>query len=716
MIALTSALLVSSTALATVQHTFRYVATPGLKSVSVAGEFNSWNNTQHPLKLGADGRTWTATVPLTPGAYQYKFVEDGTRWILDPSNPKKKPDGQGNTNSYLVILPDDFAVNPASDSDGVVTRSVLAHRNVAPDLNYDRGRLTLRMSHRPGDVRSVNLLVNGRSVAPLKLLTENEVVATMSASIPWDRKTPLRYAFEIRDGQRTLTFGPLGLTSADSRNAFELEPKNFSPIEVPKWVERTVFYQIFPDRFRNGSKTNDPETKTPWNGAPTWWNRFGGDAVGVEKSLPYLQALGVNGMYLNPVMAAPSNHRYDPVDFYRIDPEFGTTSEFVKMTETLDNGGVKVVLDQIFDHVGITFAPFADVLKYQEKSRYRNWFFIKEYPVTVRQNPPYEAWYGYESMPKVNLMNPEVQDYLLESVDYWMSRAKLSGWRLDVANEVPHEFWRIFRPYVKQRNPDAWIVGEVWSDARVWLQGDQWDASMNYPFRNAVLGYVAKGTKKPSHFMSMLMDVYNWYVPQISRNQLNLLSSHDTSRFITEAGDNPLLAALGATVQFTWPGAPSVYYGEEIGMTGGNDPANRAAMQWDRVRADNRLLRHYQLLSRLRTQSETLASGEPVVLTQFDDANVATFGRQAANDFVTVALNRSTRPFEGVIQLPRSEASKSFLCAISGRTFSADGQAQLRIKLDPLSSLVAFRATPTNVRLVETARAVLTTPLPETQS
>lgn len=709
-------LIVASPVLPTQEVRFSHVASPGTQRVNVAGEFNSWSNSVHPMQRSADGKSWTVTLSLKPGSYQYKFVEDGERWVMDAKNPRSKPDGQGNVNSFVLVVPADFQSQSANPRDGKVTRSVLAHVQELPKVNYDRGRLSLRMTHRPNDVASVNLLVDGKLVGEMSVLESNEVYETRVASVAWDRKKPLRYAFQIKDGASAMTFGPMGLTTSDSRNAFTIDPKTFKPFEVPAWVERTVFYQIFPDRFMNGDRKNDPEERAEWSSAPTWWNRFGGDAKGIELGLPYLQALGVNGVYINPVMAAPSNHRYDPVDFFRVDPEIGTNSEFARMTRSLHDGGVRVVLDQIFDHVGITFAPFGDVLKFQEKSRYRDWFFIKSYPVSVRQNPPYEAWYGYESMPKVNLLNPEVQDYLLESVDYWMSEAKLSGWRLDVANEVPYEFWRIFRRYVKQRDPNAWIVGEVWTDARVWLQGDQWDASMNYPFRNAVIGYVAKGTKKPSHFMNMLMEVYNWYVPQVSRNQLNLLSSHDTSRFITEAGDNPSLAALGATVQFTWPGAPSVYYGEEIGMLGGADPANRAGMQWNRVRTDNRLLRHYQLLTRLRTQSETLALGEPIVLNQFDDANVATFGRRTDSDFVTVALNRSTKTFEGEIQLPASEASRRFQCALSGREFQADARARMRVKLDPLSSLVAFRATPTNIRLINAARAATQAPLPEMQS
>lgn len=685
---------------------FEYSAAEGVKSVSVAGTFNAWNKDANPMVMGADGRMWSATVNLSPGEFQYKFVVNGENWITDPKAVRNVDDGNGNTNSLLVVIPEEFRKLPGERGDGKLTVSAIRHSQEVPQLNYDRGQVTLSMTARANDVQKISVAVRrgGRvDLVPMTRVSGNAIFDQYRTTLRWDRKEALNYAFRLEDGTTVQFFGTKGLGNQDFQNFFQINPMTFKPFEVPSWVEGTVFYQIFPDRFDNGSKKNDPAEKTPWDGEPTYDNRFGGDVAGVQRRIAYLRRLGINGVYFNPVMLAPAYHRYDPVCFYTVDPEFGTNKEFVDLTHQMHDAGIRVVLDQIFDHVGVTFAPFADVLRFQEKSRFRDWFFIKSYPVEVRPNPPYVGWFGTEWMPKVNLANPGVYNYLMESVDFWMANAKLSGWRLDVANEVPDWFWRDFRKRVKGIDPNAWIVGEVWYDASQWLKGDQWDASMNYPFRDQCLRFIANGTIKPSQFVEGLMNVHNLYAPQVSRNQLNLLSSHDTPRFITEAGGDRKLAALGAVVQFTWPGAPSVYYGEEIGMEGGRDPQNRRGMRWDLVGPKNELLEIYTKLIHLRTQSRLLALGDPVKLTQFDEADVASYGRALDRDFAVVVLNRGSKPFTGVIQLPADQANTTFVDALSGRTFTADARGRLSVNLEPISALVGLNASPHHRTLVTDA-------------
>lgn len=697
-----SALLVLQASAFEVEHRFVYVSDGTVQSVSVAGQFNNWNKDANPLQKGPDGKTWSATVRLRPGVYQYKFVKNGEQWIVDPQAVRNVDDGNGNTNSLLVVTPPDYAQQPGRVGDDRITRSAVFHTQEVPKLNFDRGALTVSLTTRASDVRRVEVVANGRSI-PMRRIGGDDIVDLYRASIPWNRREALTYQFVLNDGRTAQVYGPLGLTAPDVNNRFELDAMKFQPFEVPSWVEGTVFYQIFPDRFDNADSKNDPEELAGWMDKPTFSNRFGGDVAGVKRRIPYLQRLGVNGVYFNPVMKATAYHRYDPVDFYRVDPEFGTNSEFIALTHQMHDGGIRVVLDQIFDHVGVTFAPFADVLRWQEKSRFRDWFFIKSYPVEVRPNPPYVGWWGTEWMPKVNLANPGVYNYLMDSVDFWMAEAKLSGWRLDVANEVPHWFWQDFRKRVKNIDQDAWIVGEVWYDASPWLKGDQWDASMNYPFRDVVLSYIARGTSRPTQFMQGLMNVYNLYAPQVSRNQMNLLSSHDTPRFIHEAGGSRKLAALGAVVQMTWVGTPSIYYGEEIGMEGGADPDNRRGMRWDLVGSENELLGHYARLIHLRTQSRLFAAGDPVPLTQFDDLNVASYGRQLGTDFAVVVLNRSDRAFEGEIRLPASQARKTFICALSGRSFTAGNDGRLKVQLPPVSALVGLNDSNPHRDLIRSA-------------
>ncbi|MGE0000937.1 MAG: glycoside hydrolase family 13 protein [Fimbriimonadaceae bacterium] len=351
-------------------------------------------------------------------------------------------------------------------------------------------------------------------------------------------------------------------------------------------MQDTVFYQIFPDRFDNGDKRNDPEGTVGWDADPTWFNWFGGDFAGVSRRQDYLASLGISGVYLNPVFQGPSNHRYETTDYQRSDPRLGTNAQFRELVRTFRYNKIRVVLDGVFNHTAVDFPPFADILARQKESSYLDWYEVSSFSVTVRDAPPYRAWFGFKSMPELNFDNSDVEDAILEVVDFWEKEAAIDGWRLDVANEVPHEFWKKFRTRVKLHSQDRWIVGEIWGDGTPWLGGDQFDSVMNYRFREAVLGLVARRTLPPSAFMERLMGVWNAHPPQVSRNMLNLLGPHDTPRLLHECGGDESRARFAAMLQFAWPGAPSIYYGDEIGMTGGQDPNNRRGMEWGRAGGD----------------------------------------------------------------------------------------------------------------------------------
>lgn len=685
---MTTALFLALLGLQGVNHEFRYEADKDYKTVSVAGTFNAWNNQANPMTQ--NGRVWTATINLQPGAHQYKFVLDGTTWITDPKG-KDVADGNGHTNTALTIVPPDFLKAPGRLGDSLITESAIEFRPEVPFVNYDQGQIRVRIRTRANDVMRVEVRSGGKDIL-MSQKPHDELYDYWVAKIPWDKKKKLDFYFACVDASAIRLVGPSGITSYDRKNVFTLDPMTYKPFEVPAWVENTVFYQIFPDRFDNGDKKNDPKEKTEWLGAPTYSNRYGGDMAGIRRRVPYLKRLGVNAIYINPVMAANSNHRYDPGDFYKIDPEFGTNDEFAELTKHMDKEGVKVVLDQIFDHVGITFPPFVDVLKNQQNSKYKDWFFIKSWPVEVRPNPPYVGWWGTEYMPKINLANKEAYDYLMKSVDFWMAKATLAGWRLDVANEAPQWFWKDFRKRVKGIDPNAWIVGEVWTDASEWLKGDQWDASMNYPFRDVCIQFFAKKQTKPSEFVNGLMRVHNLYAPQVSRNQLNLISSHDVPRFMHEANGDRKMAAMAAITQFTWPGAPSVYYGEELGMDGGADPMNRKGMRWDLATSKNELLELYTKLAHIRTRVKVLAAGEPVIFNQDDAKQVAAYGRRWSSDFAVVAFNRSDKPQEAVIQLP-IDWKKEIVNALTGERIAVPANGKLSIDIPPVSAFFGLNAS-----------------------
>jgi glycosidase len=677
-----------------IKHEFVFTSDKKLKSVAVAGTFNNWNKDASPMKADADGTTWRLSLPIDYGKHTYKFVLDGETWILDPKSARNENDGNGNTNSVLIALPPDYQT-AASPNDGRTSSSALLHLSRAPYFNYDRGKLALSLRVRPNDFQQIRLRSSGRLYS-MQRSSSDELYALYTAELPWDKKQDLSYTFELTDGTRIQKFGANGL--AAKPRPFQVNARTFQPYTVPGWVEQTVFYQIFPDRFANGDKSNDPKDVVSWNTSPQWFNRFGGDVAGVRQHVSHLVDLGISSVYFNPVFQAPSNHRYDAEDFKKLDPQFGTNAEFAALTRELQKQKIRTVLDFVFNHTATTFAPFQDIRQKGAASTYKDWYFIKSYPVKVADPPNYEAWFNYPSMPKLNLMNPPTGDYMLNLVDYWKTQIPLAGLRLDVANEVDPRFWRRLRTRVKGLDSQMWIVGEVWGDGSPWLGGDQWDSVMNYQFRDACLRFFADGNTSSSQFTNRLMQVHKSYAPQVSRNMMNLLSSHDTPRFLTLCKDDAALHQLAATVQFTWVGAPSIYYGEEIGMQGGADPDNRRGMRWDLAKPDNKMLQFYQRLIKIRNRSRALQSGDPSILLADDAAKTVAYARTIDNDIALVALNRSDTPQTLDIPLPQNSAmakarTRGLVDALSGKQWKTGSDARLKMELAPKSSAVLLPAS-----------------------
>lgn len=666
---------------------FRYPEQPGVEKVFLAGSFNGWNRDATPMSKSSDGSGWTVRLKLEPGKHQYKFVLNGERWVVDPGSRRNEDDGNGNVNSVLVIMPPDYGAS-ASRSDGRIASSALRHVQALPDLNVDRGVLQVGLRVRPGDLRKIELAVVGSAPVEMSERQTDELYARAVASVPWKGK-PLRYAFRLRDGARVAYFGPKGLTGSLGGNAFAIDPAKFKPFEVPRWVEQTVLYQIFPDRFDNGDPANDPKDVRPWDAEPTWFNRFGGDVAGVMRRRSYLASLGVGCVYFNPVFQSPSNHRYDATDYLRIDREFGTNAEFAAMTRHLAAAGIRTVIDGVYNHTAVDFFAFKDLRERGAASAYRDWYFPKSFPIEVKDPPNYAAWFNFPSMPKLNLSNPKARAYMLDATAFWHRHAQISGWRLDVANEVEMDFWRAHRRKVKGIDPQAWIVGEVWGDGTPWLKGDQWDSVMNYRFREVALGLVARGTLAPSAAMERLMAIHEQHAPQVSRNLMNLLGSHDTPRFRTEAGGRADLAMLGATLQFGWIGAPSIYYGEEIGMEGGRDPENRRGMRWSDANVSNPILGHYQKLVAIRNASAELQSGDPMVLAADDARRWLAFGRVLGRSAAVVVLNRGEAAQTLDVPVGKVALVAEVRDALSGRRWPVR-RGIARIDLGPASGAILF--------------------------
>jgi glycosidase len=659
-------------------HRFTFVAEQKLNSVSVAGTFNNWNKDANPMQISSDGRTWTTSIKLGLGKHQYKFIKNGDQWITDPKATKNEDDGGGNINSILFITPQDYK-RKASRTDGQTAKSAIYHEPLAPYFNFYNGSVQLKLRSRPGDINSVKV-VSGSVVTTAKETTIDEFYSNWKAELPWDGKSKLFYRFELTDG------------STKSSYSYAVDPAKTAVFITPNWVPQTVVYQIFPDRFANGNRSNDPAEVMPWDAKPTYSNRYGGDVAGVSKHLKHLKDLGVGTVYFNPIFASPSNHRYEADDFYQPDKEFGTQSEFIALTKEMKASGIRTVMDFVFNHTSPNFFAFKDLAEKGQQSKYKDWYFPKSFPVVSGDSKTYEAWYGFPSMPKVNIVNPEARDWFLKMAQFWLKNSALDGMRLDVANEVNPEFWRTMRPIVKKANPNVWIIGEIWGDGSPWLKGDQFDSVMNYQFRDACLKFIAKGTTNSKQFANQLMKVHESYVPQVSNNMMNLLSSHDTARFLTEAGGDKDLQMLAAAVQFTWVGAPSVYYGEELGMEGGADPYNRRGMEWYKATATNNMLSHYKKLAALKKTNTALWTPN-VEFLQVDGSEsdrVGAYVRTSNKDAVLVAYNRSDaeqtisiRPPTGVRKL----ASGGLSDIISGDRVAVSDRPVI-IKLRPRSARV----------------------------
>ena len=447
----------------------------------------------------------------------------------------------------------------------------------------------------------------------------------------------IQYLFELEDKEgQSILYGDKGFTDNSPEN-LALEGNGFKlpyiheidGCQVPDWVSKTVWYQIFPERFANGNAELSPEGALDWDSSitPKTTDFFGGDLQGIIDHLDYLQDLGITGLYLCPIFESPSNHKYNTTDYFEIDQHFGDKETFRQLVEQAHLRGMKVMLDAVFNHMGDQSAQWQDVLKHGKNSAYKDWFHIQEFPVTNDKlvNPkelPYHTFAFASYMPKLNTANPEVKDYLLSVATYWIEHFDIDAWRLDVANEVDHQFWRDFRKAVLAKKPDLYILGEVWHTSQPWLNGDEFHAVMNYPLSDSIKDYFLSRSKKTSQFIAEINCQSMYYKQQISEVMFNLLDSHDTERILATAQGDIQLVKSALAFLFLQRGTPCIYYGTELELGGGMDPDCRRVMPWDRVSSSNDMLNFMKNLIQLRKEIAdiiqhgkfTLEETEPNVL------------------------------------------------------------------------------------------------------
>lgn len=478
----------------------------------------------------------------------------------------------------------------------------------------------------------------------------------------------VNYFFELSDGAETLYYGNY-LFSEEPPDEGE-EFFNFPVMDgkdlfvVPEWAKEAIIYQIFPERFCNGDPSNDPEDVKPWDSEVNRSIMLGGDLKGIIGKLDYIEDLGVNAIYMTPVFKAGSNHKYDTYDYFQIDPQFGSLETLKELVHKAHKRKIKVILDAVFNHSGVEFFPFRDVLKNGEKSEYRDWFDIRKFPVEVRDDPDYRTFAYGGHMPKMITENEAVKSYLIDVATYWIKEADIDGWRLDVADEVGHHFWREFRKAVKAVKPEALVVGEVWYDSSAWLQGDQFDSVMNYIFTGALKDFIAFEKINAREFGERMESIRGMYKLPAYNILWNLIGSHDTARFLTVSKEDVRKLKLAAFVQMTFAGIPMIYYGDEIGMTGENDPDCRKGMVWDETRQDCGLREYYKKLISLRKENKALTRGDFTTVLAEAETNIYGFRRSFSTECIEGYINNMDR--EQSIQV---KVSRNAVDLFSGETY-----------------------------------------------
>lgn len=441
------------------------------------------------------------------------------------------------------------------------------------------------------------------------------------------------------------------------------------PIKTPDWVKHAVFYQVFPDRFARGERTPHPPGLRfqEWGAPPTGSGYQGGDLYGVAERLDYLSDLGVTALYLTPIFASASNHRYHTYDYLKVDPLLGGDDALRFLLDEAHRRDMRVVLDGVFNHTGRGFWAFHHLLENGSESPYLDWFHVEDWPLNPyprrRQRPNYACWWGLPDLPKLNTDCPAVREHIMQVAKHWIDFG-IDGWRLDVPSEIDDDaFWREFRSVVKTANPDAYIVGEIWGEAQRWLAGDQFDAVMNYLFTGPTISFFAARTLRQEFHHDELhlkpLDAKSYarrikktlrlYDDQINQAQLNLLDSHDMPRLAWLARD-PSAVRLAVLMQMTMPGAPCVYYGSEVGVTGGKDPDCRRAFPWhDEASWDKELREHFRAAIALRHEHEVLRTGQHK--TAIGEGELYGFSRQLEGVEAIVLFNTAESAHEGSIEL-----------------------------------------------------------------
>ena len=471
-----------------------------------------------------------------------------------------------------------------------------------------------------------------------------------------------KYYFELKTESEIWYFFEDGFLSEEqlkiekrSRQFFIFPWMNEIDIaKSPTWVNETIWYQIFPERFCNGNIENDPEGVLPWREKGSVRNQefFGGDLDGVIQKLDYLKDLGVNGLYFTPVFLSPTSHKYDTTDYETVDPNFGTKETLQQLVKEAHKRGMRIMLDGVFNHSGKYFAPWLDVIEKGPESKYYHWFMINQWPMELgkgaaKKNQLYTFAF-HDDMPKLNTNHEDVRKYLIDICGRWVEEYGVDAIRLDVANEVSHRFCKELRLHLKKINPEIYILGEIWHDAMPWLRGDEFDSVMNYPLGESIKDFWVDKKLNKTELEYTINRCYTRYMQQTNDVLFNLLDSHDTIRLMSHTKNlDDFYQQI--VLLFTMPGSPCIYYGTEIAMEGEHDPDCRRCMPWIEIEAgihDEKIETMKEIIA-LRKKEPLLQSRNFHFTTEYENPRVIEFQKLGWIDhYIDIIINADDQDIE----------------------------------------------------------------------
>ena len=519
----------------------------------------------------------------------------------------------------------------------------------------DKGLFVIRIQVKKDDIKEIILhyvdkyisieLKDTRKTIPMKKIASSQFHDYYEAQIRMD-VICLRYFFEFTDmhGEKAYygnyEFSKECITNIDRMFDCPQNLREEEMFEVPEWAANKVVYQIFPSRYA----ASKPVDKKLWYKAPiTLTDNLHGDLRGIIDHLDYIRELGIDVIYMTPIFKSDSSHKYDTIDYYQIDPSFGTTEDLRELVQKAHQYGMKVVLDAVFNHTGREFFAFKDILENKEKSKYLDWYFIDKFPLDNEhgQAPNFKCFGYYGGMPKLNLKNPEVEKYVTDVACYWLKECDIDGWRMDVGDEISHYFWKHFRRAVKAVKKDALIIGEIWHYAGDFLEGDEWDTVMNYPFYLNLIDLLADEKIGVSRFIQNFGYMKGRLNKKCYPLMWNLIDSHDTARFV-HLCNNKQKQHLAAAFQLLLPGMPMIYYGDELAMPGANGSDCRRGMYWDEEYRDNEMLEWYKRLIQVRRKHACIVEGELTETITRDEDGTIVLIRKNTEETMALIFNCSS--------------------------------------------------------------------------